>query len=110
VADPLSGRWRFPLMLGQSVIRPCDAVYNLLLDAGHVIDVGGVAAVTLAHGLEGDVVGHPFWGTDAVVELLQKVEGWGEGRVVLEPGWEPGLTTRCTDAPLAKATPLVEAA
>jgi hypothetical protein len=88
VADPDTHRWRFPLMCGTRVLRRCEAVYNLLLDAGHVIDVGGVAAVTLAHGLQGPVVGHDFWGGEAVVRRLREADGWEQGRVVLQPGWE----------------------
>lgn len=88
VFDPATLRWRFPLMCGTRVLRRCEAVYNLLLDCGHVIDVGGVAAVTLAHGLQGPVVGHDFWGGEAVVRRLRDADGWEQGRVVLQPGWE----------------------
>eukprot|EP00965_Chrysotila_dentata_P052712 1748778-Pleurochrysis_carterae.AAC.1 len=75
------GRWRFPLMLGTRVIRRCAQVYNLLLDEGHVLDVSGTRCVTLGHGLAGPVVGHPFWGTEAVEKEMQAAPGWDAGRV-----------------------------
>jgi len=77
------GRWRFPVMLGERVLRPCAAVFNLVLERGHVIDVNGVRCVTLAHGLTGEVVGHPYWGTAAVLRDLQAAPGWQAGHVFL---------------------------
>ena len=76
-------RWRFPLMVGRRVLRRCPAVYNLVLDREHVALVDGVPCVTLGHGINGPVVGHPFWGTSAVLEQLASHPGWAEGRVVL---------------------------
>jgi len=76
-------RWRFPLMVGRRVLRRCPAVYNLVLDREHVALVDGVPCVTLGHGINGPVVGHPFWGTAAVLEHLASHPGWAEGRVVL---------------------------
>jgi len=51
-------------------------LYNLVLEAGHIIDVGGVQACTLAHGFKGPVIEHPFFGTEAVVECLERAKGW----------------------------------
>jgi len=78
------GRWRFPITLGRRVLRRISAVYNLVLDVEHVAIVGGMACVTLGHGIEGPIVGHPFWGTRAVIDQLAQQEGWASGRVVLE--------------------------
>jgi hypothetical protein len=78
-----SGRWRFPIMLGQRVVRQCDAVYNFVLEREHVLSVSGVPCATLAHGISGAVIGHPYWGTEAVVEELQRNPGWEAGLVVL---------------------------
>ena len=77
------GDWRFPIMVGRRVVREIDAVYNLVLSREHVAMVGGVPCVTLGHGIEGDVVGHPFWGTQAVIDLLKQQEGWASGRILL---------------------------
>lgn len=106
VIDASARRWRFPLMLGEVRIRRCEAVFNLLLESGDVIDVNGTAAVTLGHGLEGEVVGHAFWGSDAVVRMLEQADGWEEGRVVLQPEWELAVRQTArepTPAPLALA-------
>jgi len=79
-----AGRWRFPIMLGRPVACRCPFVYNLVLEREHVALIGGVACVTLGHAIEGPVVGHPFYGTDAVIEFLAAQPGWREGRVVLD--------------------------
>lgn len=54
-------------------------VYNLVLTNGHIIDVGGIKACTLAHGFKGPVIEHPFFGTDAVINDLKKCDGWASG-------------------------------
>lgn len=77
------GEWRFPIMLGRQVTRRIPAVYNLVLTAEHVAIVGGVPCATLGHGIEGPVVGPPFWGTSAVIDLLKQHEGWAAGHCVL---------------------------
>jgi hypothetical protein len=43
-----------------------------------------IACITLAHGLENDsVASHAFYGTNAVVESLSKLNGWDHGLVEL---------------------------
>lgn len=100
VRDPASGAWRFPADLAaealaeryvgstldeavQAVLQPEQEVYNLVLEAGHVVEVDGVACVTLGHGFQEDVVRHPFFGTQAVVRELQALPGWRLGWVHL---------------------------
>ena len=80
-----AGRWRFPHMLGQRVIRTIPYVYNLVLQPGHpTVLVGGIPCAALGHGLDAPVVAHPYWGTDAVIRDLMGREGWSEGRVTLQ--------------------------
>jgi len=81
-----SGEWAFPARVGIAAEQPCPAVYNVVLDRGHTLFVGGLRTVSLGHGLQGEVLGHSFWGGSAVLESLQRIRGWAEGRVVLGPG------------------------
>lgn len=53
-----------------------DYIYNLVLEAGHMIDISGVLAVTLAHGFKDEARAHTFWGTERVVEVLQLQREW----------------------------------
>jgi len=77
------GRWRFPILLGTRVIRPCSHVYNVVLEAEHVLLANGIPCVTLGHGLRGETVGHAYYGTGAVLADLATKRGWKEGRVLL---------------------------
>jgi len=40
---------------------------------------------TLAHGVEGDVIGHDYFGTERVVEDLKRLSGWAAGVVTITP-------------------------
>jgi len=87
ILDQATGTWRFPLdVVGEAKWVPCDAVYSFLLEEGFEessVVIGGVACVTLGHGIVGDVREHPFFGTLAVIEALQMCEqGWKEGFVI----------------------------
>jgi len=82
--DWRTGRWRFPHMLGERVVRSTPYVYNLVLEPGvPTVLVGGIACAALGHGLEEPTVAHPYWGTTAVIRDLMAQPGWAEGRVVM---------------------------
>jgi len=79
-----SGRWRFPIMLGERVITSTPFVYNFVLSPGHpTVLVDGLPCAALGHGLDAPVVSHPYWGTRAVIDDLMSDQGWAAGRVVL---------------------------
>ena len=87
--------------VGQQSV-PVGTVYNLVLEKGHIINISGVTACTLAHGLKGPVIEHPFFGTQAVVEDLKKCAGWSVGRPVyknLQVRRENGVIVEWFDAP-----------
>jgi hypothetical protein len=42
--------------------------------------VDGNWCCTLAHGLQGPVIEHPFFGTEAVIDDLKLCPGWSVGR------------------------------
>jgi len=76
-------QWRFPNMIGRRIVRACAAVFNLVLDCEHIALVSDVPCCTLGHGIRGPVVGHPFWGTGAILEQLATYDGWASGHVAL---------------------------
>eukprot|EP00455_Lapot_gusevi_P026604 TRINITY_DN2805_c0_g1_i3.p1 TRINITY_DN2805_c0_g1~~TRINITY_DN2805_c0_g1_i3.p1 ORF type:complete len:244 (-),score=84.46 TRINITY_DN2805_c0_g1_i3:78-809(-) len=85
----LDGVWHFPCQLvgamdGVRYGEVADqAVYNLVLEEGHVAVINGVEVVTLAHHMEGPVVGHAYYGTDRVLEDLRGMDGFEAGLVQL---------------------------
>ena len=76
----IAGKWQFPQDIVGSTEYQVSTVYNLLLDSGHIVAADDGLAVTLAHGFKDDIVSHPFFGTDAVVENLKQQTGWEQGR------------------------------
>eukprot|EP00026_Physarum_polycephalum_P002923 Phypoly_transcript_02932.p1 GENE.Phypoly_transcript_02932~~Phypoly_transcript_02932.p1 ORF type:complete len:623 (+),score=142.69 Phypoly_transcript_02932:708-2576(+) len=86
--------WKFPLDL----VVPhrdarCDFVYNFVLRGEtHAMVVNGIECVTLGHGMEGDVVAHPYFGTQCVVDDLRKMRGFAQGCVELFPAACGGKT------------------
>lgn len=92
--DDVTAQWTFPHDVAGATTAhdgKCSAVYSFLVERPHIpgrwataMRIDGVTVVTLAHGMDGDVVGHPFYGTDAVVRDLTNAIGWTRGRVVLD--------------------------
>lgn len=81
----VEGEWTFPANLPQTVHEHSSTtVYNVVLESTHMLYVNGVICVTLAHGIKGSVVEHEFFGTDAILKDLKKVEGWEIGHVVYQ--------------------------
>ena len=78
--------WTFPKDVVSSVQMPCRVVYNLVVTPGtHALMIEGVECAALGHGLTGDVVGHDFFGSNAVLQDLRRMPGWDEGLVDIHP-------------------------
>ena len=87
------GAWAFPEhVIPYERTQMVTPVYNLVMDVAPGNAQGRVAiydelgdlefmACTLAHGLQGDVVDHPYFGTGRVLEDLSTFPGWKEGIV-----------------------------
>jgi len=82
----LNGEWAFPAELGEVEERDCEAVYNFVLESGHVATVNGVEAVTLGHDFKGEVIGHEYFGSQKVVDDLKKFSTFNSGIVTLALG------------------------
>lgn len=78
--------WRFPAEMTKCAIGtfPIEGYYNLVLDVGHVVEMNGYQVCTLGHGFtETDVICHPYFGTEAVIDDLRMCDGWAEGLIQL---------------------------
>ena len=84
-----STKWEFPANLGTAKLYSCNLVYNFVLDGDCAVPLGPYEAITLGHGISNDPVAkHAFFGTNKVVQDLQSMYGWNQGRVHL--GINPG--------------------
>lgn len=80
-----ASNWTFPYQVVFPQWKSCDRVFNLVLEkGGSCFRIGDFDAVSLGHGLKNDPVAeHSYFGTERVIEDLQKLRGWATGRVVL---------------------------
>ena len=99
VFDYGSNSWKHPATLGQAETVVTDAIYNFVLKSdeneGEVITetmekpgvliINGLMTCTLGHEYQGPVIGHPYFGTEAVINDLEKMPGFADGLVVLDP-------------------------
>jgi hypothetical protein len=60
------------------------AVYGIILEAYHIVDVEGLEFVTLGHGFQEPVVYHKYLGTPSVIHAIQNQPGWHMGRPVYQ--------------------------
>jgi hypothetical protein len=80
--------WMFPAEhpAGKLVQSYIDGYYNLVLESGHVIEMHGYKVCTLGHGFtDNEVIVHPYFGTNAVVEDLKTYNGWEYGFIKMNP-------------------------
>lgn len=93
----INNKWEFPINIVPSEDYQCDYVYNLILNNRKSINVNNIKCCTLGHGLEGDVIYHPFFGTEEVVFNLQNlfIEEYNQGLVkstnIIERDVDTGL-------------------
>lgn len=77
--------WIFPYTIGDTSVKECEYIYNLVLDTCHNIIAENTVCVTLGHNLTSNfVVSHKYLGTSAVINDLSKMNGYDEGLVYLE--------------------------
>ena len=83
---PLSndGNWGHAVKFATGTETKILQCYNLVLESRHVLFISGFAAVTLGHGIKGDIVEHDYYGTNKVVDDLSKMSGWEDGIVEIK--------------------------
>ena len=79
----INDTWVFPKSVQNKDIQNESEVYSFLLEPGFSdVNVEGVTCITLAHNIRNDsVASHPFYGTNKVIQSLEKMKGWDEGIV-----------------------------
>lgn len=80
--------WYLPGDIATERVETCDAVYNFVLESGHILTIGQVETCTLGHEFEDDVVAHPFYGkrragVPHIMDVLETSSGYQDGYVVM---------------------------
>ncbi len=81
-----NGRWIFPANLGEPQEIPCSAVFSFVLDKDHIMIINNTECITLGHDFKEDIVQHPYFGTNKVIDDLKNMDGWSDGLIVLKSG------------------------
>jgi hypothetical protein len=89
------GRWRFPEELSNvadngasSIVEFNATLYDFVLESGHFVRIGPYKVCTLGHHFQDDeVIGHAYFGTNAVIEHLRVLPGWDSGCVTVSLGY-----------------------
>jgi hypothetical protein len=78
------GSWRFPVDLKACEKFYVDQYYNFVLEEGHSMLVNDIYCITLGHGMKGPVLEHEYLGTERVIEDLESLDGWADGKVSVD--------------------------
>ena len=79
----LNENFIFPNKVANSIDLPCDHVYNVVLDSGHILFVNDIECVTLGHSFVDGDAKHPYFGSQTVIDDLRKFPGWNNGLIIL---------------------------
>jgi len=93
----VGGRWQFPAYVdegeeSESEVEglekgkmEVDFVFSFVLSSRKIMHVGGLPVATFGHGLEEEVIQHPYFGSEQVISDLKSLPGYyAEGMVYLE--------------------------
>lgn len=78
-----NGNWVFPNEIASEKMAKVSSWFNVVTSGNKVIRVNGTEAITLGHGMTEGVLSHPYFGTDVVIQALQKRVGFNKGKVVV---------------------------
>ena len=81
-----NGIWTFPIDCGPIKTRHCPMIYNFVLENDHIMIINEVECVTLGHNYDtNSIIRHPYYGSQNVIQDLQKSNTWDHGEVVIRP-------------------------
>lgn len=80
-----SDQWVFPIDICSPINVKLDWIYNIVLEKGIAIFINNIPVITLGHNLtQNQVVKHPYYGTNKVVDDLEKMCGHSTGIIILD--------------------------
>lgn len=80
----INKKWTFPGKRIKPSLEEIDTVYNFVLDSKHIITINDIECCTLGHNfIDNDVIKHPYYGTNEIINDLSKINGWDEGKITI---------------------------
>ena len=75
----INGEWVFPCQHFKVIKKYISSWYNLVLKNKHEVVLNGVKAITLGHNRTEDILKHPYFGTEKVINVLKKYNSYNTG-------------------------------
>jgi len=80
-----SEQWVFPIDICPIINVKLDWIYNIVLEKGTAIFINNIPVITLGHNLtQNKVVNHPYYGTNKIVDDLEKMCGHSSGIIIFD--------------------------
>jgi hypothetical protein len=82
----VNDKWQHPADLGHVERVTTDAIYNFVLDEGHILIIDGIMTCTMGHDFTGPVIEHSYFGQRVdgqrnILDDLQETPGWTQGYI-----------------------------
>ena len=76
-------KWVFPANIKEPIIKSCSSIITLLLDNHHIGFINGHQCIMLGHNYKNGILNHPFYGTNAIVNIMKNHYSWETGKIIL---------------------------
>ena len=76
-------KWVFPNYIAPEKNIKLDCVYNIVLESNHTVLINSTPVVTLGHNFINDIVAHPYYGSQQVIQDLSQMNGWNDGFITI---------------------------
>ena len=79
----IDNSWKFPININKAILTQCDAVYSILLEEHHIVEINRIQCICLAHGITEGILAHEYYGTDKIIQDMKIMSGWDVGRIIV---------------------------
>jgi hypothetical protein len=80
-----NGEWVFPANIKVPIMKKSESMITLVLDNHHIACINGYQCIMLGHNFtDNDVLKHPFYGTNKVIDILKYQYGWETGHILVK--------------------------
>lgn len=85
IKTPAGNNWVFPISIGTVVPSNVCILYDFVLDTRKHFDINGFTVASWGHGCsDNDVIYHPFYGTERVIDRLKQHTLYHTGSITLK--------------------------
>lgn len=78
-----NNKWVFPINIAPEENIKLDCVYNLVLESDHIVWINSTPVVTLGHNFTDEIVAHPYYGSQRIIQDLSQMNGWNDGIITI---------------------------